>query len=153
MAVAVAASPAVPMRLSALMLAALLAWAPPRAGAQSGDTPQAWVARGEELFRAGRWLESIAAYERGLQLNSADAHVSAWHIARAYARLGNAKQASRWLGHARQMGFSDERAVAAEPGLLELVAGEKRRDGGLLRRPTGCATICVRSTTLLPLRT
>jgi hypothetical protein len=141
------------MKFSVVMLAALLVAAPPAARAQSAERPQAWVARGDSLFRAARWLESIAAYQRGLQLRAPDAGESAWRIARAFVRLGNAKQASRWVEHARQMGFADERAIAAEPGLRELIALAGRRDEGLLRRPTGCASICVRSTTLLPLRT
>lgn len=141
------------MRLAALMLAALLASAPSVAGAQAGETPQEWVARGESLFRTERWLESIAAYQRGLQLRTPDAGESAWQIARAFARLGNAKQASRWVEHARHLGFSDEGAIAAEPGLRELVAAGARRNSGLLRRPTGCATICGRYPTLLLLRT
>ena len=72
---------------------------------------------------------------------------------RAFARLGNAKQASRWLMHARQLGFRDERAIAADRVLGEMLALERVRNRGLLRVPTGCATICARGTTLQPHRT
>ena len=85
------------------------------ASAATAETPQEWYALGRAFYESNRYHESIAAYERSLQLR-ADAHPDgAWHIARGYAQLGNRKQALRWLGHARQLGFRDDKAMRDEP--------------------------------------
>ena len=85
------------------------------ASAATAETPQEWYALGRAFYESNRYHESIAAYERSLQLR-ADAHPDgAWHIARGYAQLGNRKQALRWLGHAQQLGFRDDKAMRDEP--------------------------------------
>ncbi|MEO7457961.1 MAG: tetratricopeptide repeat protein [Gemmatimonadaceae bacterium] len=135
------------MRAS-IVAALVIALALPRFLAAQEDV----TARADNLFGAGHYKESIAAYERALQLRAPRPADNAWHIARAYVRLGNAKQASRWLEHARQLGFANEQAVASEPGMREMVASVARRDRGPLRVPTVCASICARSTHPLPTR-
>lgn len=141
------------MRLSRFVMAlALCVAASSTCLAQAEAASREWVTRGDEMFRAGRYRESIAAFERSLQLRAPNAAESAWRIARAYARLGNAKQASRWVMHARQLGFTDERAIASEPGMRGLLETAARRDRSLLRLPTGCTSICVRSANPPPLR-
>ena len=81
---------------------------PPVTGAQ-------WFALGHVLYAESRYRESVAAFERGLQLRADGAAWGAWNVARGYARLGNGKQTMRWLTHARDLGFRDERATREEP--------------------------------------
>ena len=81
---------------------------PPVTGAQ-------WFALGHVLYAERRYRESVAAFERGLQLRADGAAWGAWNVARGYARLGNGKQTMRWLTHARDLGFRDERATREEP--------------------------------------
>ena len=85
----------------------------PRAG--HAQTAEQWSVRGHSFYDASRYRESIAAFERALQLRVAAPDDGAWHIARAYAQIGNKKQALRWLTHARQLGFRDEQAIRDEP--------------------------------------
>lgn len=77
-------------------------------------TGKEWIAYGCSLYDAGRYRESVAAFERGVQLHVDNAPSGAWNIARGYARLGNRKQTLRWLAHARELGFRDDRATRAE---------------------------------------
>ena len=79
------------------------------------DAPRRWWALGHALFNDNRHRESIAAYERALQLGAGDRAVGAWQIARAYAIDGNPKQALRWLQHAMAAGFDDREAIRREP--------------------------------------
>jgi tetratricopeptide (TPR) repeat protein len=67
-------------------------------GALTAEAPDAkrWEEAGHALYDAGRYRESIASFERALQLHTARAGEAAWRIAVAYARLGNGKQALRW---------------------------------------------------------
>ena len=85
--------------------------------AEDGAIPvsgKEWIAYGRALYDAGRYRESVAAFERGIQLHADDAPNGAWNIARGYARLGNRKQTLRWLAHARELGFRDDRATRGE---------------------------------------
>jgi tetratricopeptide (TPR) repeat protein len=130
-------------------LLAVLSFAP-RAGVAQGpslaelpvidtsraEAPEQWVARGHELYAATRYRESIAAFERALQLRVDAGADGAWNVARAYAQLGNKKQALRWLTHARQMGFRNEHAIRNEP------AFDKFRDDARFRQlviPSACS--------------
>ena len=79
------------------------------------DSSATWRALGDALFNEQRHREAIAAYERALQLGAAEPGSGAWQIARAYARVGNRKQALRWLGHAVALGFDDRDAFRREP--------------------------------------
>jgi tetratricopeptide (TPR) repeat protein len=67
------------------------------------------------LFNARRHREAIAAFEHALQLGVGSPAVGAWHVARAYARRGNRKQALRWLSHATALGFDASQALRDEP--------------------------------------
>jgi tetratricopeptide (TPR) repeat protein len=73
-----------------------------------------WTSRGRALYDSKRYRESIASFERALQLRAGRPDEQAWHIARAYAHLGNRKQALRWLSHALEMGFSSFNAIESE---------------------------------------
>ena len=73
-----------------------------------------WTSRGRALYDSSRYRESIASFERALQLRAGRPEVQAWNIARAYAHLGNRKQALRWLSHALEMGFPYRDAIADE---------------------------------------
>jgi tetratricopeptide (TPR) repeat protein len=73
-----------------------------------------WTERGRALYDSTRYRESIASFERALQLRAGRPDEHAWNIARAYAHLGNRKQALRWLSHALEMGFPHRDAIADE---------------------------------------
>jgi tetratricopeptide (TPR) repeat protein len=130
-------------------LLALLSFAP-RAGVAQGpslaelpvidtssaEAPEQWVARGHELYAASRYRESIAAFERALQLRVGAGADGAWNVARGYAQLGNRKQAFRWLTHARQMGFRDEQAIRNEPAFDKFRGDARFRE---LVIPSACS--------------
>jgi len=103
--------------------------------AESSVAPARWSALGVALYESGRYRESIASFERALQLRSDAAPEDAWNIARGYAKLGNTKQALRWLSHARQFGFRDELAMRAEPAFESFRADPRFR---ALMRPSSC---------------
>lgn len=71
-----------------------------------------WTSRGRALYESSRYRESIASFERALQLRAGRPDEQAWNIARAYAQLGNRKQALRWLSHALEMGLPYGDAIA-----------------------------------------
>ncbi|MEO5814835.1 MAG: tetratricopeptide repeat protein [Gemmatimonadaceae bacterium] len=103
--------------------------------ARSAEAPEQWIARGHELYAAGRYRESIAAFERALQLRADAGADGAWNVSRAYAQLDNRKQALRWLTHARQLGFRNEQAIRDEP------AFDKYRNDAVFRElaiPSAC---------------
>jgi tetratricopeptide (TPR) repeat protein len=80
-----------------------------------GGAPRRWWALGHALFNDNRHRESIAAYERALQLGAGEPAIGAWQIARAYALEGNGKQALRWLQHAMSAGLDDREAIRGDP--------------------------------------
>jgi tetratricopeptide (TPR) repeat protein len=86
-----------------------------RAIASDDRTPAHWWKLGTALFNAGRHRESIAAFERALQLGAGDPQTGAWRIACAYAHRGNRRQALRWLAHAIALGFDGREAIRQEP--------------------------------------
>jgi tetratricopeptide (TPR) repeat protein len=108
-----------------------------------GDgAPRRWWALGNALFNDKRHRESIAAYERALQLGAGEPATGAWQIARAYALEGNAKQALRWLEHAMSAGLDDREAIRREPAFepyrddprfSALVDGPRSKSGAMLR--------------------
>ena len=73
-----------------------------------------WTSLGRALYDSSRYRESIASFERALQLRAGRPDEQAWNIARAYAHLGNRKQALRWLSHALEMGCSCRDAIRDE---------------------------------------
>ena len=111
-------------------------------GTLSPGTGEQWFALGRSLYDASRYRESVAAFERGLQLRAVGASNGAWNIARAYARLENRKQTLRWLTHARELGFRDERATRQDP------AFEKYRSDPAFREvvsPSSCSVCRLRT--------
>ncbi|MDB4883970.1 MAG: hypothetical protein JWL95_2736, partial [Gemmatimonadetes bacterium] len=65
-----------------------------------------WTALANALTRAGRHREAVAAYQRVIQLDASAKADGMWNIARAYALLGNDKQASRWVELALREGLA-----------------------------------------------
>ena len=92
-----------------------------RAMSSEDAVPGRWRSLGDALFNAGRQREAIAAYERALQLGGEAPETAAWQIARAYARVGNAKQAVRWRELAVQLGFDDSEALRREQAFVPYV--------------------------------
>jgi tetratricopeptide (TPR) repeat protein len=87
-----------------------------------------WSSRGRALYDSSRYRESIASFERALQLRTGRPDDQAWNIARAYAHLGNRKQALRWLSHALEMGFSSRDAIRDEAAFDPYRDDPKYRD-------------------------
>jgi tetratricopeptide (TPR) repeat protein len=106
---ALRALPAQDRAVHAMPAATLIALPDPRAGAA-----EQWTSLGRALYDSSRYRESIASFERALQLRAGRPDEQAWNIARAYAHLGNRKQALRWLSHALEMGFSRRDAIDGE---------------------------------------
>lgn len=69
-------------------------------------TAEQWSALGKAFHDAGRYRDAAAAYQRVMQLDKRASADAARNVARAYAELGNTKQAARWLEHARQLAFT-----------------------------------------------
>jgi tetratricopeptide (TPR) repeat protein len=84
-----------------------------------------WTSLGRALYDSSRYRESIASFERALQLRAGRPDEQAWNIARAYAHLGNRKQALRWLTHALEMGFRSREAIDGE-GAFDQYRGDAR---------------------------
>jgi len=67
-----------------------------------------WVAMGDALSGAARHREAVAAYQRAIQLDARLAREGTTSVARAYARLGDDRQAVRWLELALRAGVSPD---------------------------------------------
>jgi tetratricopeptide (TPR) repeat protein len=80
-----------------------------------------WSSRGRALYDSSRYRESIASFELALKFGAGHPGDEAWSIARAYARLGNKKQALRWAGHALEMGCSCCDAVREDPRYRDII--------------------------------
>lgn len=65
--------------------------------------PDTLLSQGRSLYQAGRYKEAAASFERALQAGVKKPHEAAWEVARAYAMLGNDKQARRWQRIAVQL--------------------------------------------------
>jgi tetratricopeptide (TPR) repeat protein len=87
-----------------------------------------WISLGRELYDSSRYRESIASFERALQLHAGRPDEHAWNIARAYAHLGNRKQALRWLSHALEMGFPRRDAIDGEAAFDRYRGDARYRD-------------------------
>ena len=123
------------MRAAAMLVLLAVSVSVPRAGC--AQTPEQWSASGRNLYAASRYRESIAAFERALQLRVDASDDGAWYIARSYAQIGNKKQALRWLAHARQLGFNNAQAIRDEPA-FEKYHGE--RAFRALVTPSSCSS-------------
>jgi len=93
-----------------------------------------WLAMADVLLNAERHREAAAAYQRAIQLDARLRERATRGVARAYARMGDDRQAVRWLEQAIQL--------SARPG--ELLGDESfrryREDPrlrGALRRQVG----------------
>ena len=67
-----------------------------------------WVAMGDALSGAARHREAVAAYQRAIQIDARLTREGTTRVARAYARLGDDRQAVRWLELALRAGVSPE---------------------------------------------
>lgn len=65
-----------------------------------------WIAFGDALSRAERYREAVAAYQRAIQLDARLLRAGTWRVARAYAWMGNDRQAVRWLEQVLRQGAS-----------------------------------------------
>ena len=63
-----------------------------------------WIAMGDALSGAQRYREAVAAYQRSIQLDPRTTRASTLRVARAFAMMGNDKQAVRWLEQALRSG-------------------------------------------------
>lgn len=63
-----------------------------------------WLAMGDVLLNAERHREAAAAYQRAIQLDARLRERATRGVARAYARMGDDRQAVRWLEQAIQFG-------------------------------------------------
>ena len=67
-----------------------------------------WLALGDALSCAARHREAVAAYQRAIQLDARLAREGTTSVARAYARMGDDRQAVRWLELALRAGVSPD---------------------------------------------
>ena len=67
-----------------------------------------WLAMGNALSAAARHREAVAAYQRAIQLDARLTREGTTSVARAYARLGDDRQAVRWLELALRAGVSPD---------------------------------------------
>ena len=63
-----------------------------------------WLALADVLLRAARHRDAAAAYQRAIQADARLTDVGTRGVARAYARMGNDRQAIRWLEQALRLG-------------------------------------------------
>ena len=81
-----------------------------------------WHSLGASYYAEGQYKESIAAYERAMQLGDSAMHDAALAIARGFAKLGNGRQAVRWLERAQELGQSSGDGTSDAPELARLRA-------------------------------
>lgn len=67
-----------------------------------------WLALGDALSCAARHREAVAAYQRAIQLDARLAREGTTSVARAYARMGDDRQAVRWIELALRAGVSPD---------------------------------------------
>jgi tetratricopeptide (TPR) repeat protein len=67
-----------------------------------------WLMLGSVLTQAERHREAVAAYQRAMQLDAKLTREGTTSVARAYARLGDDRQAVRWLELALRAGVKPE---------------------------------------------
>ena len=97
-----------------------------------------WLAMADVLMNAERHREAAAAYQRAIQLDARFRERGTRGVARAYARMGDDRQAVRWLERAIQLGahpaelLGDEsfQRYRDEPRLRGALRREVDRHGG-----------------------
>jgi tetratricopeptide (TPR) repeat protein len=67
-----------------------------------------WLTLGDVLARAERHREAVAAYQRAIQLDIRLTREGTRAVARAYARMGDDRQAVRWLELALRAGVTPD---------------------------------------------
>lgn len=65
-----------------------------------------WVMLGDVLSNAQRYREAIAAYQRAIQRDARLTRTGTRRVARSFARMGNDRQAVRWLEQTLRLGVS-----------------------------------------------
>jgi tetratricopeptide (TPR) repeat protein len=63
-----------------------------------------WLTLGDVLVRADRHREAAAAYQRAIQVDARLTERGTHSVARAYAKMGDDRQAVRWLEQALRLG-------------------------------------------------
>ena len=107
-----------------------------------------WLALGDVLVRADRYREAAAAYQRAIQVDARLTEAGTRGVARAYARMGDDRQAVRWLEQALRLGarpaelWSDEsfRPYRDAPRLQSELRRQVNRRGGDVTRDEGAST-------------
>jgi tetratricopeptide (TPR) repeat protein len=107
-----------------------------------------WLAMGDVLLNAERHREAAAAYQRAIQVDARLRERATRGVARAYARMGDDRQAVRWLEQAIQLGvrpaelLGDEsfRRYRDEPRLRGALRRQVDRHGGDVARGDGAST-------------
>ena len=107
-----------------------------------------WLAMADVLLNAERHREAAAAYQRAIQLDARLRERGTRGVARAYARMGDDRQAVRWLEQAIQLGarpgelLGDEsfRRYREEPRLRGALRRQVDRRGEDVARGEGAST-------------
>jgi tetratricopeptide (TPR) repeat protein len=107
-----------------------------------------WLALGDVLLNAARHREAAAAYQRAIQVDGRLTERGTRGVARAYARMGDDRQAVRWLEQAIQLGarpgelLGDESfsRYRDEPRLRGALRRQVDRRGGDAARGDGAST-------------
>ena len=107
-----------------------------------------WVAMGDALLNAERHREAVAAYQRAIQLDARYVERGTRAVALAYARMGDDRQAVRWLEQALRLGArADEllgqasfRRYRDEPRLRGAMQRHVDRRGGVKTGPERATT-------------
>ena len=104
-----------------------------------------WLALGDVLLHAERHREAAAAYQRAMQVDVRLMERGTRSVARAYARMGEDRQAVRWLEQALRLGarpaelWSEEsfRPYRDAPRLQSELRRKVNRRGGDATRGKG----------------
>ena len=107
-----------------------------------------WLALGDVLVLADRHREAAAAYQRAIQVDARLTERGTRGVARAYAQMGDDRQAVRWLEQALRLGarpaelWSDEsfRRYRDAPRLQSELRRQVNRRGGDVTRGEGAST-------------
>jgi tetratricopeptide (TPR) repeat protein len=107
-----------------------------------------WLALGDVLVRADRHREAAAAYQRAIQVDARLTERGTRGVARAYAQMGDDRQAVRWLEQALRLGtrpaelWSEEsfRRYREAPRLQSELRRQVNRRGGDVTRGEGAST-------------
>ena len=107
-----------------------------------------WLALGDVLLHAERHREAAAAYQRAIQLDARLTERGTRSVARAYAQMGDDRQAVRWLEQALRLGvrpaelWSDEsfRRYRDAPRLQGELRRQVNRRRDALKRDEGAST-------------